>query len=123
MRIDTRVHQDVVTIHPKERISVETEAQFTKVVLALLDAGSRRLVLNLVDVPSIDSVGLGAIVQASISARCRGGDLKLLHVSDRNRRLLAITKLLTVLETYDTEADAERSFHAECEEAIGDPRR
>jgi hypothetical protein len=31
--------------------------------------------------------------------------------------------LLTVLETYDTEADAERSFHAECEEAIGDPRR
>jgi anti-sigma B factor antagonist len=121
MRIDTRVHHEVVTIHPKERISVETEAQFTKVVLRLLDAGSRRLVLNLVDVPYIDSVGLGAIVQAYISARCRGGDLKLLHVRHRNRRLLTITKLLTVLEAYDTEDDVERSFYAGCEESFADP--
>jgi anti-sigma B factor antagonist len=116
MRIKTRVRHDVVTIHPTERLTVETESDFTKAIQTLLDGGSRRLVLDLVDVPSVDSVGLGAIVQASIAARRRGGDLKLLHVSQRNRRLLAITKLLTVLETYDTEDDADHSFHSEREE-------
>ena len=118
MRIDTRVHHNVVTIQPKERMSVETEAQFTELVLTLLEAGSRRLVLNLIDVPYIDSVGLGAIVQAYVSARRRGGDLKLLHVSRRNRRLLAITKLLTVLEAYDTEDEVHRSFEPASNESF-----
>ena len=91
MRINTRLHHDVVIIEPKERITVETEAQFTEVVRTLLKAGPRRLVLSLVDVPYIDSMGLGAIVQAYTSARQRGGDIRLLHVKHWNRQLLAIT--------------------------------
>jgi anti-sigma B factor antagonist len=113
MRIDTRVYHGVVLIQPRERITVETEADFTEVVRALLDAGSRHLVLNLADVLAIDSIGLGAIVQAYTAARRQGGDLKLLHVRNRNRRLLAVTKLLTVFEAYDTENEAERSFEPE----------
>jgi anti-sigma B factor antagonist len=118
MRIDTRVYHGVVIIQPKERITVETEAHFTEVVRTLLDAGSRRLVLNLVDVLSIDSIGLGAMVQAYMATRRRGGELKLLHVRHRNRRLLAITKLLTVFEAYDTENEAERSFEPEDRECF-----
>jgi len=117
MRIDTRVHHDVVIIHPKERITVETEAQFTEAVRTLLEAGSRRLVLSLADVPYIDSFGLAAIVHAYKCTRRRGGDLKLLHVRHRNRQLLTMTKLLTVFEAYDTEDAVERSFDdADCEE-------
>src|SRR6202163_158712 len=121
MRIDTRVNRDVVIIQPKERITDENEAQLTEVVRALLEAGPRRLVLDLVDVPGIDSIGLAAIVQAYTSTRRRGGDLKLLHVGRRNRQLLTITKLLTVFEAYDTEDDVQRSFDADCEESFSSP--
>ena len=121
MRIDTRVHHDVVIIQPKERLTVETDAQFTEMIRALLEAGSRRLVLNLVDVPYIDSDGLAAIVQAYTATRRRGGDLKLLHLRDRTRQLLAVTKLLTVFEAYDTEDDVARSFDADHEAPFGSP--
>jgi anti-sigma B factor antagonist len=121
MRIDTRVHHDVVIIQPKERLTVETDAQFTEMIRALLEAGSRRLVLNLVDVPYIDSDGLAAIVQAYTATRRRGGDLKLLHLRDRTRQLLSVTKLLTVFEAYDTEDEVARSFNANSEASCSTP--
>jgi len=121
MRIDTRVHHDVVIIQPKERITVETDAQLTEMIRTLLEAGSRRLVLNLVDVPYVDSDGLAAIVQAYTATRRRGGDLKLLHVRDRTRQLLSVTKLLTVFEAYDTEDAVERSFDARSDASLSSP--
>jgi anti-sigma B factor antagonist len=121
MRIDTRIHHDVVIIQPKERITVETDAQFTEMVRTLLEAGSRRLVLNLVDVPYIDSDGLAAIVQAYTATRRRGGDLKLLHLRDRTRQLLSVTKLLTVFEAYDTEDEVARSFDANSDMSFSTP--
>lgn len=119
MQINTRVNHDVVLIEPKGRITVETERQFTEAVGMLLEAGQRRLVLDLADVPYIDSVGLGAIVQAYTSTRRRGGDLKFLHVRHRNRQLLVTTKLLTVFETYDTMDEVERSFDGGVSESSG----
>jgi len=115
MRIDTQIHHDVVIIQPKGRITVETDTQFTGLIRTLLETGSRRLVLNLADVPYVDSDGLAAIVQAYTATRRRGGDLKLLHVKDRTRQLLAVTKLLTVFEAYDTEDEVARSFDADAE--------
>ena len=120
MRVNTRLHHDLLIIEPKERITDETEPQFTELVRLLLEGGSRRLVLNLADVPHIDSVGLGAIVQAYTSARRYGGDLKLLRVRPRNRQLLTITKILTVLEAYETVEEVERSFVTDCEDSCSE---
>ena len=66
--------------------------------------------LNLADVPYIDSAGLGEIVRTYTTVSRQGGSLKLLNLTKRITDLLAITKLLTVFETYDNEADAVRSF-------------
>jgi anti-sigma B factor antagonist len=112
MTIEETVYGNVVIIEPKGRLTVEIEEQFRDTVRRLLESGRARLVLNLASVPYIDSCGLGAIVQAYVSARRHGGDLKLLNVSGRNHRLLTITKLLTVFETYDSEDEVGRSFGA-----------
>ena len=117
MWINTHLHHDVLVIEPRGRITVETEAQFTESVRTLLGAGPQRFALDLAAVPYVDSVGLGAIVQAYTSARRRGGDLKLLHAGPRIGRLLTITRLFTVLKNYDTEYELERSFEADSEEA------
>jgi anti-sigma B factor antagonist len=112
MRIDETIRHDVVFIEPKGQVTLDTEAQFRQTVRRHFDAGRTRLVLNLAEVPYIDSCGLGAIAQEYISARRRGGDLKLLNVSGRNHHLLVLTKLLTVFETFDSAEEAARSFGA-----------
>ena len=66
--------------------------------------------LNLAEVPYIDSAGLGEIVRTYTTVSHQGGALKLLNLTKRIQDLLAITKLLTVFETFDAEADAVGSF-------------
>ena len=70
----------------------------------------RKILLNLADVPYVDSAGLGEIVRCYTTVSKKGGKLKLLNLTAKIRDLLAITKLLTVFETYDSEADAVKSF-------------
>ena len=118
MRIDQRVQNNILIVEPRGRLTVETELEFTAAIRGLLDAGWRRLVLNLADVPYIDSCGLGAIAHAYVSAWRRGGELKLLNVTARNRHLLTITKLMTVLDVYDSEDEVERAFEDPSRAAI-----
>jgi anti-sigma B factor antagonist len=66
--------------------------------------------MDLGGVSYVDSAGLGDLVRAYAAARNRGGTLKLLHVASRLRDLLVVTKLLTVFDTYDSEAAALASF-------------
>jgi anti-sigma B factor antagonist len=110
MRVDHCILNGVVIISPRGRLTVETEAQFVQIVRQILNDGRTRLVLNLADVPYIDSSGLGAIAQAYTSAWRRGGELKLLHVKHRNRHLLTVTRLISVFEVFDSEDEAVRSF-------------
>ena len=81
-------------------------------VNSLVNQGQKKIVLNLADVPYIDSAGLGEIVRTYTTVSKNGGSLKLLNLTKRITDLLAITKLLTVFETFDAESDAVRSFSA-----------
>ena len=108
MTIQESIRGEVVIVCPDGRLTVETEQQLKQAVARLLAAGHVRLVLNLADVPYIDSCGLGAMVHAYTSARRLGGDLKLLNVSSRIQHLLGLTRLNTVFETCASEAEAER---------------
>jgi anti-sigma B factor antagonist len=79
-------------------------------VNSLLNQGQKKIVLNLAAVPYIDSAGLGEIVRTYTTVSRQGGNLKLLNLTKRITDLLAITKLLTVFETYESENDAVQSF-------------
>ncbi|MBP1603677.1 MAG: rsbV [Acidobacteria bacterium] len=78
----------------------------------LVEAGQKRIVLNLGEVPYIDSAGLGEVVRSYTTVKKHDGVLKLLSLTKRIQDLLAITKLLTVFDTYDSETDAVMSFGA-----------
>ena len=77
---------------------------------SLIQQGRRKLVLNLAGVPYIDSAGLGEIVRTYTTVSRQGGKLKLLNLTKRIQDLLAITKLLTVFDTFDSEQEAVQSF-------------
>jgi anti-sigma B factor antagonist len=79
-------------------------------VKGLLGAGKKKLVLDLKNVTMIDSSGLGALVAAHSSARSSGATLRLCNLGSRTNELLQMTRLLTVFEVSNSEADAVRAM-------------
>src|ERR671919_34459 len=69
-----------------------------------------QIVLNLQNVPYIDSGGLGQLVASYGSVMKTGGAMKLLNVNSRNHDLLSITRLVTLFESFDSETEAVQSF-------------
>ena len=76
----------------------------------LADGGKNKVLLNLAGVKYIDSSGIGELIANYTTIRRQGGQLKLLNLTDRIQNLLVITKLLTVFDSYDDEAEALKSF-------------
>ena len=76
----------------------------------LADSGKRKVLLNLAGVKYIDSSGVGELIANYTTISRQGGQLKLLNLTDRIQNLLVITKLLTVFDSYDNEAEALKSF-------------
>ena len=110
--MDTKVRQvDGVTVLDLSGKITLGEAS-GKLRSAVQDAlsGSKKILLNLADVNYIDSAGLGELVSAYTTVKNAGGELKLLNLTKKVRDLLVITKLLTVFDVKDNEADALKAF-------------
>jgi anti-sigma B factor antagonist len=113
MQIEERAVGDVVVLDLKGRVTLGEGDQLLKdKVNSLVNQGDKRIILNLAGVPYIDSAGLGEIVGSYTTVSRQGGSLKLLNLTKKITDLLAITKLLTVFETFDSEDEAVRSFSA-----------
>ncbi len=80
-------------------------------VKAVLAAGKRQVLMNLGHVSYMDSAGLGELVQAYSTVSKSGGALKLVSPTKRLKDLLVITKLSTVFDSFDDEAEAVASFN------------
>ena len=76
----------------------------------LVAAGNKKILLNLAEVGYIDSSGIGELVSSYTAINKDGGQLKLLSLTQKLQDLLTITKLLTVFDAYDTEAEALNDF-------------
>ena len=113
MQIEERNVGDVVVLDLKGKITLgEGDELLKDKVNSLVNQGHKKVILNLADVPYIDSAGLGEVVRTYTTVSRQGGSLKLLNLTKRITDLLSITKLLTVFETFDSENDAVRSFAA-----------
>jgi anti-sigma B factor antagonist len=111
MKIVERLVGDVVILDIQGKILIgEGDDQLREAVTKLADSGKTKILLNLAEVPYVDSAGLGEVVRCYTTVSRKGGKLKLLHLTKKIQDLLAITKLLTVFETYESEDDATKSF-------------
>jgi anti-sigma B factor antagonist len=101
---------DVTVVDLRGHLMDDGDIPLVECVTDLIQRGRLKVLLNLKEVTRIDSTGIGIIVAKYLSLRRLGGDLKLVHVSDRGRHLLAVTKLSRVIESFDSEQEALRSF-------------
>ena len=91
------------------------DALLKDTITAAMVQGRRRFMLSLAEVTQVDTSGLAMLVAAQITVVKRGGQIRLLNPTKRFRELLAITKLNTFFEVFDTEQHAIESFAKESE--------
>ena len=108
LAITSRVLSGVVVVDIVGRLSF-LDVTLRERMNEWLEEGHRAFVLNLANVPYVDSFGLGQLITISASIRSKGGQLVLLHLTDHVRTLFQITKLNTVFSILAEEAHAVRS--------------
>lgn len=111
MEIGERALGDVMILDLKGKLTIgEGDELLKEKVNSVIQQGHKKLLLNLEGVPYVDSAGLGEIVRTYTTVSRQGGKLKLLNLTKRIKDLLAITKLLTVFESFESEQEAVSSF-------------
>ncbi len=111
MQIEQRAVGSVMILDLKGKVTLgEGDEVLKDKINSLILQGHKKMLLNLADVPYIDSAGLGEIVRTYTTVSRQGGQLKLVNLTKRITDLLMITKLLTVFETFDNEPEALASF-------------
>jgi anti-sigma B factor antagonist len=111
MTISERKSGDVTILDVEGKILLgEGDVQLKRKIDELIERNEKLLLLNLANVPYMDSGGLGEVVRSYTTVKRAGGDLKLVNATKRISDLLTITKLITVFEVFDDEAHAVNSF-------------
>lgn len=110
LKLDTRQTDGVTIVSCAGRIMFGEDASALRERVKQLLGSTKEIILNLAGVSNIDSGGLGTLVGLYSSARSSGADIKLTGLGPRLRDVLAITKLSTVFEVYDSEAQALAAF-------------
>lgn len=123
MEIQKREVGSVVVLDLAGRFVLEDGVDaFVALMTALLRSGRRQFLLNFEGVTYLDSAAVGAVAWKYVTVQKRGGDVKLLHLRPRSFTVLEKTRLLTVIASYETEAEAIESFrHAPREDDEVDP--
>ena len=111
LQIEERLVGEVTILDLKGKIVInEGDEALRDKINSLIHQNRKKILLNLENVPYIDSAGLGEVVRTYTTVSRQGGQLKLVNLTKRITDLLSITKLLTVFETFDAESDAVKSF-------------
>jgi anti-sigma B factor antagonist len=111
MNISQRERDGITILEPKGKITIGVgDVALRDAVGAALQGGSRKLLINLEGVTTIDSSGIGELVAAYTTVTNRGGKLKLLKLSPKVNDILQVTQLVTVFDIFDDEAEAVKAF-------------
>lgn len=111
MRVTTRTRGDVTIIDLNGKITIGSgDIALRNAVHQAVEAGAKKVLINLREVTTIDSSGVGELVSAYTTATNRGVGLKLVNLPDKVADILTVTQLITVFDTYDNEGDAIAAF-------------
>ena len=110
LSVETQISGDVFILHCEGRIVYGDECAALRERVVSILTGSPKIVVNLAGVDHIDSEGLGMLVGHLVSARNRGGELKLASPGTRVKDLLRRTSLETIFRVYANKDEAVAAF-------------
>ncbi|MFQ5696426.1 MAG: STAS domain-containing protein [Terriglobia bacterium] len=100
----------VLVLELAGRLTMGANEELDTALQGLIAKGERGLLLDCAGIPLIDSQGIQSLVRAVTSVEKRGGKLKLLKLTPRVREVLDLTRLLSVVEAFEDEEAALRTF-------------
>lgn len=111
MRANVRQRDGVTILDLKGKITLGGgDMDLRNAVQDAINGGATKVLVNMKDVTTIDSSGVGELVSAYTTATNRGARVKLTSLPDKISDVLTITQLITVFDVYDSEDEAVRSF-------------
>ncbi|MEJ2188101.1 MAG: STAS domain-containing protein [Acidobacteriota bacterium] len=113
MEITKRTVGDVAIFDLDGKLTIGTgDVVLRDTVLEEIESGGRKIIINLQDVKTIDSSGLGELIRCKVTSSNHGAEVKLLNVNLKARKLLTMAQLVGVFEMFDDERMAVSSFAA-----------
>jgi anti-sigma B factor antagonist len=110
MQISEKTVKDVVVLSIRGKILMGEDIAIKKKIDELVEKGQNKVVVDLAEVPYIDSSGLGELIRCFTTVKRAGGSLKLANLTQKIVDLLTITKLVTVFDYFDSVDEAVASF-------------
>jgi len=111
LNLTERQAGDVTILDMSGKVTIgEGSVALRTTIRRLLGDEKKKILLNLGGVGYIDSSGIGELVSSFTAVNKENGTLKLLNLTQKIQDLLAITKLLTVFDVFDSESEALSSF-------------
>ena len=111
MKASSRNVDGVEIISLQGKITIGAgDSQLREVITTAVNNGKNKILLDMSQVTTIDSSGIGELVGSYTTVTNRGGKLKLLHLPAKLNELLHVTQLITVFEVHESEQEAIGSF-------------
>ncbi len=111
MRIQSKEFGGITALYLQGKLMGGPDADtFRKTVYELLESGRKKLIVDLKGVNWVNSTGVGILISGYTTLRKSGGDMKLVHVSEKIQSILYVTKLNLIFECFDSEEEAIASF-------------
>jgi len=111
MKATSRTVDGVEIISLQGKITIGAgDSQLREVISNAVNNGKNKILLDMSQVTTIDSSGIGELVGSYTTVTNRGGKLKLLHLPAKLNELLHVTQLITVFEVHESEQEAVASF-------------
>jgi anti-sigma B factor antagonist len=109
--INERRAGEVTVLDLKGRLRVGgTTVALHRAIRSLIEEEKTLILLNLSGVTYIDSCGLGELIASHVTVQKKGGEIKLLNLTESLREMMTVTKLVDIFDVYESEADALLSF-------------
>ena len=106
-----RMSGDVKVIELKGKITIGSgDLKMRETIHQALGDGSKKILIDMAGVTTIDSSGVGELVGCYTTATHKGAKLKLMNLPNKIQDVLTVTQLITVFDVYSSEAEAVASF-------------
>jgi len=111
LKIKERIRDGVVILELHGKLMGGADAAtFNDTLKTLLHEDHKNVLVDLSRINWVNSTGLGILISGYSTVKKSGGDLKLLHVSDRIESIFMVSKLHTVFVSFADEEEAVNSF-------------
>ena len=93
-----------------EQITIENSKILSMNLQVLIDGGAKKMLVDMRNLETIDSAGIGVLINTAKTLRAREGDMYFSNVSVDIKNIFKVINLQNFIELFNTDAEAINQF-------------